>query len=316
MEQKAKRILLSLLLILLLGVFFLFSQTDDKLHLYFCDVGQGDAIYIRFPNKQDMLIDGGYTKQKVIDCLSENMPFYDREIDLVILTHPEADHLNGLISVIERYKVKYFVSSPAGNKSQGYQELLSLIKDKEIKVKNLYSGDSINFDSVFLKVVWPEKDWVLSSLNCYQAENCSQLASTNNSVLGIYTENTNLNDFSLITFLTYDNFDVFLTADMDQRIERQMLDLGTIKTKDNILEILKVPHHGSKNSLTESFLDKYTPILSIISVGKNFYGHPHQETIDKLLGKGSEIKRTDLEGTIEIVADGKKWWVNEKNMVE
>ena len=85
MDKTAKQILTSLLLVLFLGIFFLFSESDNKLHIYFCSVGEGDAIYLRFPNNQDMLIDGGYSKQKVIECLSEHMPFYDREIDLVFV---------------------------------------------------------------------------------------------------------------------------------------------------------------------------------------------------------------------------------------
>src|SRR3972149_6329793 len=92
---------------------YFFSLPDGKLHIIFCDVGQGDAAYIRTPNNQDMLIDGG-PDDKVLSCLGRHMPFYDRTIDVVVLTHPQKDHLQGLISVVERYTVKYFVMGVEG----------------------------------------------------------------------------------------------------------------------------------------------------------------------------------------------------------
>ena len=129
MNKPYKYLFFLLLLFFSAGFLFIKNNSDGKLHVYFCDVGQGDAIYIRMPTGADMLIDGG-PNSKVVDCLSKHMPFYDRKIDLVVLTHPQADHLKGLIDVLERYNVTYFASSSIANNTEGYSKLVSLIKEK------------------------------------------------------------------------------------------------------------------------------------------------------------------------------------------
>ncbi len=287
---KLKYILSGLLLTVLIALLFLTSQSDNKLHIYFCDVGQGDAIYIRFPNNQDMLIDGG-PNNKVLSCLSDHMPFYDREIDLVMLTHPQADHLNGLIYVIERYKVSYFVTSPVGNSTEGYSKLTELLKNKNIEVKNLYTGSEVNFGSVVFKSIWPEKSWVLANL-----------ISNNGNVLGVTSKDPNLNDFSEMGILSYGSFDLLFTGDGDQRIQDDIL---KIYNNQKDIEVMKVPHHGSKTGLLEEFLQAFKPEMAIISVGKNNrFGHPSDEIIQKLSKYVKTIKRTDVDGTIEVVSDG------------
>lgn len=258
----------------------LFSFPDGKLHLVFCDVGQGDAIYVRTARGEDILIDGG-PNEKVLSCLGKHMPFYDRSIELMILSHPQADHLNGLISVLERYNVNYFVSSGASNETEGYKRLKELIKSKNIQKKNESLGGKIIFDGLTLVTLWPDEK-----------------------VLGAATGKSEVNDLSLVLKLSYGNFDVLLTGDAGQDIQDGIVDIGPV-------EVLKVPHHGSKTGLLTSFLERISPRLAVISVGKNSYGHPAEEVIEKLSNLGIKTLRTDQNGEIEIVSDGEKWWTKD-----
>ncbi len=255
----------------------LLSLPDGKLHLVFCDVGQGDAIYLRTAHGEDVLVDGG-PNEKVLSCLGEHMPFYDRTIELMILSHPQADHLTGLISVLERYSVKYFVSSGMGSETEGYQQLEKLLKDKKVSQKTELAGAKVKLDNLILNALWPS-----------------------GKVLGATTMASDSNDISLILELSYGQFDVLLTGDAGREVQRQ---LGLIQQVD----VLKVPHHGSKTALLESFLTEIKPKLAVISVGKNSYGHPTPETLELLKNAGAKILRTDKDGEIEIVSDGEKWW--------
>jgi len=191
---------------------FVFSYPDDKLHLIFCNVGQGDAILVSRRFNQ-VLIDGG-PDSSVLKCLSENMPFWDRKIEAVILTHPQADHLTGLISVLERYQVGWFFLGPEGSKSAGYSHLLQLAKSKQdLKMRNIYQGDLIKLGGLVFKTLWPAKDWVLAQLNIPD--------SPDSFVLGAFTSR-NFNDFSLVLQLKFGDFDALLTGDADSRIQEEI----------------------------------------------------------------------------------------------
>lgn len=270
---------------------FIFSYPDDQLHLIFCDVGQGDAILISRRFTQ-MLIDGG-PDESVLKCLSENMPFWDKTIEVVALTHPQADHLSGLIAVLGRYQVEYFFSPPAGNKSAGYNKLVQLVQsDPSIKVRNVYEGDSIKLGGLVLETLWPEKDWTLAQLGLGGV------------VLGASTSR-NLDDFSLVFLLKFGDFDALLTGDADSRIQNEILETVCIEP----VEILKIPHHGSKYSMIDEFLQTTNPDLAIMSVGKNSFGHPADELLNQLQAAKVNFLRTDLKGTIKIVSDGQKWGI-------
>jgi competence protein ComEC len=130
------------------GIVLLFSfistLPDGRLHIYFCNVGQGDAAYVKFPDGRDMLIDGGPDKNSVINCLSRHMPFWDRKIDLVVLSHPQKDHLEGLISVLQRFAIGYFVHSDIDSGTEGYHQLLDLVKVKNVTEKKVVAGEKID----------------------------------------------------------------------------------------------------------------------------------------------------------------------------
>ncbi|MCL4382299.1 MAG: MBL fold metallo-hydrolase [Patescibacteria group bacterium] len=265
--------------VLLLAAFS--SWPDGKLHLVFCDVGQGDAIYVRTPNGEDILVDGG-PNEKVLGCLGKHMPFYDRKIELVFLSHPQADHLNGLNSVLERYNVDYFISSGTEGKGEEYKKLMDLIKNNKIPLKKEAAGEKILLDNLSFLVLWPSTQ-----------------------VLGAQTSQTDLNELSLVLELTYNQFNALLTGDAGQDVQQE---IRNQESGISDIKVIKVPHHGSKTSLLSSFLEQIKPKLAIISVGKNSYGHPTKETLGILRDKDIRILRTDEDGEIEIVSDGEKWW--------
>lgn len=295
-----------------------FSYPNQKLKIVICDVGQGDAILIQKGTNQ-ILIDGG-PNNKVLDCLSNNMPFWDRTIEIVALTHPQADHLEGLNYVFERYSVKYFLSGPEGNESAGYKQLIEkIIKTQSpsinpltssdnpltkgitgiksttgttgIKVINPYTGEKIKLDGIELDTLWPEREWARLRLDGFEAS----ARQVGGAVLGASTTQ-DLNNFSLVFLLKHGDVKVLFPGDADAGIQGEILLNNTTLDK---IDILKVPHHGAKTSLRDDFLETFKPKEAIISVGKNSYGHPSGELIKKLEDMGIKVKRTDLEGEIK-----------------
>jgi competence protein ComEC len=265
---------------------------DNKLHLIACDVGQGDAILATY-KKTQILIDGG-PDRSVLTCLSEYMPFWDREIEVVILTHPEADHLTGLIEVFKRYRVKILVATPLDVSSQGYQVLKNIVGGSGTEVVNPTSGMVIRLGLLYLDIVYPaSKNLGLTN------------PSVNNDVLGAFSSNQSPNDFSIVANLRLGEFDALLTGDIGPKVISDVLATGKIRDIDYI----KIPHHGSKNGLTKELLEASVPEIAVISVGKNPWGHPHQEVLQLLQEAGVRTLRTDQEGDIEIITDGKNTWL-------
>lgn len=275
---------------------------DGRLHVVFCDVGQGDAIYIRFPNNADMLVDGG-PDNKVLTCLGRHMPFYDRTLDLVFMTHPQKDHLQGLIEVLRRYEIKNFLTIPLANTTESYHSLVRLLRTKALSMRYPNTGDRLKVGEADISVLWPEKNWLAEELKI----NPQLLANktTGPNVLGFATDR-DLNLFCLYLHLQYGEFDLLLTGDGDQNTQMQMTKLGLDKLLAQATEVLKVPHHGSRTGMTEEFLNRVRPQLSIIEVGKNSYGHPNPGTVKSLESWG-KVLRTDTSGDIEIIATKNSW---------
>lgn len=271
----------SVLLLLLSSILIYQNITynDNKLHVVVCDVGQGDVIFIRTPNGSDILIDGG-PDDSVLSCLSKHMPFWDRTLEIVILTHPDADHVTGLIDVIKRYKVIRFHTSKTHTDTAVYAQFLKTLKDRKIKQNYLWQGDKFTFaDGLIMETLWPIEDWQ-----------------------GLTT-----NSFSIAELLTYKNFTVLLTGDLDAE---QMEEVDDLAGKINLL---KVPHHGSRFGLTSGILDILDPNLSVISVGKtNKYGHPTDFILDLLKSSNTKILRTDQNGEVEVTSDGKDFQIRSK----
>jgi competence protein ComEC len=253
--------------------------------MFVCDVGQGDAAYIQFPDGRDMLVDGG-PNDAVLSCLSKHMPFWDRTIDIVLLSHPEKDHMQGLLSVLKRYHVRYFVHSDVSKGTEGDAQLLALVKTKGIPEKFLTTGANIRIGSAQLATVWPSE---------------AQIASIKNNVLGAATS---VNMECVVFWLRYKSFDVLFAGDADTETASRYI--GS-QLADKTVEVLKVPHHGSKTGMNTAFLDWLNPSLAVISVGKNMYGHPAPETLTLLADHRTKVLRTDQQGDIEIMSDGYHW---------
>lgn len=272
----------------LLLVAALWQWPDNNLHLVFCDVGQGDAILV-FSGSTQLLMDGGPGEQ-VLGCLSRHMPFWDRTIEMVILTHPQADHLNGLISVLKRYSLRYFVSGSTVNTTGGYKELASLVAEKqsrgELVAQNVFTGTQISLGPIKGRIIWPKRDWV--------KENTTETATPQ------------LNDYSLVLEIRRGNFRALLPGDADSHVDQEIIAIGGLSP----VTVLKYPHHGSRTGATKEFLEAVSPKLAIISVGRrNSYGHPASETLELLKSLGIRYRRTDIDGDIEVVSDGRGWWV-------
>lgn len=261
---------------------------DGRLHLIFCDVGQGDAIFIRTPRGMDILIDGG-PDEKVLSCLSRHLPFWDRKLEMVVLTHPHADHFTGLLSALKRYSVLSFVTEKLVNQSLGFKQLLEELEEKKLSSRDVYAGDRLKTkDGLSFKVLAPSKSFLEATSSGGEIGESHEFA-------------------SLVILVSFGEFDFLLTG--DSQVEE--LKIGILETSLLSLEVLQVPHHGSKTGLDQEFLDRVGPRLAVISVGKNNrYGHPSEEILKILRDLDIKILRTDVDGEVEIISDGKKWWVN------
>ncbi len=283
---------------LVLLINFLGSLPDGKLHIVFCNVGQGDAAYVRFPDGRDMVIDGG-PSDAVLECLGKHMPFWDRSLDIVLLSHPQKDHMQGITAILTRFTVGYFLRSELPVSSEGAKELERVVGERKVNVRFVTAGERVNIGRVLLSVVWPSQEQV-TRMN-------DQVALGDGSVLG--TSTVDVNDGSVVFWLRYGDFDALFPGDADSRVEKNYIGY---KRADDGVELLKVPHHGSKTGMTKAFADGLRPEISVISVGRNTYGHPTQEALDMLANVGSRVLRTDKEGDIEVVSDGSAWEVRSK----
>lgn len=283
-----------------------FSLPDGNLHLIACDVGQGDAILAVYKNYQ-ILTDGGTPDKKVIDCLGRHIPFWDREIEVVVSTHPQLDHFGGLIEVFKRYKVDYFIANALDSGTQDYEVLRKMVGSNGSHVVNPISGTTIRLGLMSYDIFWPTLAF-LTSEGMPSLEN----------KLSTFTSARDPNDFSIQAMLHLGNFSALLTGDIGEN----MSDLVSPYFPNVPAQYIKVPHHGSKYGLTQKLLEKYViekasaKVIGVISVGeKNSYGHPTKEILDLL--NEYKIKtyrtdlpqdRTDLDHDIEVITDGKSFW--------
>ncbi|MFV1917003.1 MAG: ComEC/Rec2 family competence protein [Patescibacteria group bacterium] len=269
---------------------------EPKLRLIACDVGQGDAILAIY-GKTQILVDGG-PDNSVLDCLSENLPFWDREIELMVITHPQVDHYTGLIEVLRRYDVSYLLATQIDSSAQRYQVLKDTVGGSGVKVVHPTTGMVIRMGLIYLDIVHPTEEYIASFAE-----------GSGTKVLGTFTTSRDLNDFSIVANLRLGDFDALLTGDIGPDVMSEVIAQLALSDSRTI-EYIKIPHHGSKNGLTSNLLSITSPEIAVISVGKdNRYGHPHDEVIKLLSDKGIKTLRTDIDGDIEVVTDGKTWWL-------
>jgi len=277
------------IIVLLLCIFLLAGCTEavktekipvtagHEMQVHFIDVGQGDSILIESPSGKTMLIDGGVkgAGQQIVSYLKE---LGINKLDIVVATHPDADHIGGLIPVLDNMTIEQFYDSGKVHTSQTFEEMLTRIDEKNIPYHVPKIGDDIEFD----------KD-------------------VNVKVLNANDQATDNNDASIVLKMTYGNVSFLLTGDAGVALEKDMLQYDVKAT------VLKAGHHGSNTSSSEEFIQAVKPEVTILSYGEdNKYGHPHAEIVDRLQAIGSKIYATADLGTITVSTDGVNYTVNGK----
>ena len=282
-NQRILTLILSLFVIVS-AVYFLVIHLNDMpaakpaatadgelLSVQFIDVGQADSTLISLSTGETMLIDAG-------ESTSANSVFEEldergiKDIDILVATHPHADHIGGMLSLLGRYDIGQVLMPDMTSDSKTYVKLLQAIKIESIPLVEAYAGYRFSFGSAVCTVVSPSAD-----------------------------DNKDANNESVVIYLDFGDTDFLFTGDMEEWAEKRVLDSNYYVDAD----VLKVAHHGSSTGSSEAFLCAVTPHYAVISCGRsNDYGHPHAETLDRLEEAGAEIYRTDIQGDILFISDG------------
>ena len=243
---------------------------DGKLHLYFLDIGQGDATFIVTPSGKQILVDGG-PDMSTLEHLGIYMPFFDRSIDLVVLTHPNADHMTALPEVLRRYHVSSVLLSGSDYNLGRYSAMIEQILLQKISVVLADPATDIDMeDGVVLDILWPQSDTV---------------------------SDFDVNNASVALRLLYKDNSVLLPGDIEALAENIILQSGVPLRST----VLKAAHHGSKSSSSTGFLLAAEPELVIVSAGRdNRFGHPHAGVLDRLENMSIPLRSTAKEGTISL----------------
>ena len=258
-------------------VFAVAGASRDFLSVYALDIGQGDAIFIETPQRHQILIDGG-PDARVVSELGSVMSFWDRSIDLIVLTHPQEDHMFGLLEVLRRYDVANVLLTGVNYHTRTYEEFKKAVEKEGARVILAQAGENIRFDDgAEMDVLFP----------------VSEVAGKD--------APADVNDTSVAARLRFGEKTFLFMGDAGMQEEAALIHSG-----ENIdIDVLKVSHHGSKTSTSRLFLEKTTPALAVVSVGaKNKYGHPHQDTLARL--RGVPLYRTDTQGRIAVYTDGER----------
>ncbi len=302
---------LKIILVLLLIIWLIHDQVpDNNLHLVVCDVGQGDAILVSYRSWQ-LLVDGGRSS-RVLSCLGKAMPFWDKDLEVLVATHPDADHIGGLDEVFQVYNVKRFVRTQDTKDTADFKRLIEFASREKAQGSTEQRpriGDDLNVDPLLdVIVVFPQENQN-QQLTQNSANSETTLQDISSPLLTETTSSKNdYNSRSIVLLLSYKSFSALLTGDLEVGGEQALLQSGMIKP----ITVLKVGHHGAKTSTSAEFVGVLRPEISIISVGKNnSYGHPSPQVIDLLQQNGSKVWRTDQMGTIEIITNGQ--WLKTAN---
>lgn len=293
-RRKTLKILFILASLLGLSGFYYLStyyywQDRGLLEIFILDVGQGDAILIRTPDNNLALIDAGPSSEVVLEKLSDITGYFQKHIDLVVATHPDADHIAGLIGVIDYYKIGDLLWSKSDKDSTIYNWLKQRIF--ELGVNNYVVDSASDFTlgcCVEFDVVWPSEDY-----NTYDGD---------------------ANAASVAVVLSYGDFQMYLGGDLGVVEEERSLNNYP---QPNKVDVLKVGHHGSNTSTSERFLSAIDPNLAIISAGlDNSYGHPHPEVLSRLESNSIRTVSTEESGNIKLITNGEYVWVKTTNLLE
>lgn len=277
-EGKKNYVLLFLVIILTVCLVYLFriDLQSRKTGLTFAmlDVGQGDALFIESPTGTQVLIDAGPAR-RLMGPLSQIMSPFDRSIDAIVITNPDADHISGFADVLKKYEVGILLEPGTFNESKTFQNIKDEIERKNIPDVLAKKGMKLDLGGdVFIDILFPDRD----------------------------VSSWNPNDGSIVSRLSYGDTSVMLTGDSTIKTEKIILE--DFKKENLTSTILKVGHHGSRTSSSDAFVKAVAPRYALISDAKdNKYGHPHQEVVDLFSEIGAKIMRTDLLGTIVMKCD-------------
>ncbi|MBF8280914.1 MAG: putative hydrolase (metallo-beta-lactamase superfamily) [Candidatus Magasanikbacteria bacterium] len=306
----------AILIALWSGVSFRGGLSGGKtLRVYFFDVGQGDAALIVTPEGKDILVDGG-PGNALSSELGAVLPFYDRTIELMIITHNHSDHLEGFIDVLRRYKVDRLLWNGSPHDSNVYKTMMQEAQAHKVP-QSIASAEHFEIEpGVSMDILWPPRRVAGADANRVQATGTPSKAGTwfdnpdeRPSVRDV-TEKDDQNSRSIVFILHYGESDFLFTGDAEVDVEQELLKEG----KYTPVEVLKVSHHGSKTGSSKEMLAAARPQYAVIMVGrKNKYGHPHSVTLRRLESAGAQVLRTDQEGTIEVTTDGKSLQITTKN---
>ena len=273
------RLFIAVIILFVIAYSALFARMETQgLKVWFFDVGQGDAIFIETPNGQQILVDGG-PNNSILQKLSSVMWPWDHTIDAIVVTHPDADHITGLVSVLERYQVKTVYETGVRGGTTMIQAFDRAIVEEQSQNNFVREGQSYNWDGVQVFVRWPTEEAVKIQKD--------------------------RNNTSIVLELVYGDTSILLTGDAEETIEEEIgFSVGDI-------DVLKVGHHGSKTSTSVQFLKAISPEVAVIPVGAdNSYGHPHPIILERLKQVGASILRTDLDGDILLVSDSENYHVS------
>jgi len=281
-----KRFAIFILIILFIANLFAWSliyikNQSQQFEVVFFDVGQGDAIFIKSPEGHRILIDGG-PDTLILERLSEEMFFWERNIDLIVLTHLHDDHVGGLIDVIPRYNIDFILWNGLLADNSVSQAWERVLKDTDSNIKIAKAGQRIKGKSFYIDVLYPFKQEEVSDLNLS----------------------------SIVLRMVSDNGTIIFMGDAYKSNEKDLIKKEDFCRQNNhylcsfvVLksDVLKVGHHGSRTSTSNEFLKRVNPKIAVISAGKNnSYGHPHKETLEILKNHGIRVFRTDVDRSIKI----------------
>jgi len=272
--QKKTTILIILLVFNVFSWSVIFEESQDKgLEVCFLDIGQGDSFFIETSQGHQILIDGG-PDNTLTKKLEDRIPFWDRTIDLLVLTHSDEDHVFGFLEVLKNYEVENILWTGALGKSLLFEEWQEAIENEGAKVWIAEKGFVVSLPGErYFEILYP-----------FQSLEGREISA--------------MNDTSIVMMLNTDKEKILFTGDISKKIEHLLIEEGTSLKAD----ILKVPHHGSKTSSSEEFLETARPDLAIISVGRdNPYGHPSPVVLARYEEFGIKVLQTSKEKDICLI---------------
>jgi competence protein ComEC len=272
----------AVLLILIISSFLLLlslNSTAQNLKIHFIDVGQGDSILIEAAGGKNILVDGGDRADSIASRIINYLKKQEvKRLDYIISTHPHSDHIGGLVDIIESFEVGTVLDSGKIHSSKTYENYLIKIDQKNIDFETPRRGDQFKIGESSISFLHPKEPLA----------------------------NYDLNNSSLVFLLEYEEQKFLFTGDIEKEVEKELL-----KNYPELeVQLIKVPHHGSKTSSSQSWISSLNPELAVIQVGAdNHYGHPAAEVIKVYQNQGARVYRNDLNGNIVLTADGENYAV-------